>query len=137
MSDLQLTLLTPTQKLAFNLPIESLQAVATQGEIEVLKDHAPLLTTLGVGLLKYKQKRQSFVHKVAIFWGYLEVFNNTVNVLAETAEVPENIDKKRAMRALKEATDAMEKGKNFESNALKAQKARLRLALVEDKKLEN
>ena len=46
---LSLNLLTPTAKLAFNLPIESLQVVTDRGEIEILKDHTSLVTTLGIG----------------------------------------------------------------------------------------
>lgn len=135
MSDsLSLNLLTPTEKLAFNQPIESLQVVTHKGEIEILKDHAPLVTTLGIGILRYKKKieqGQIQLKKVAIFWGYLEVFNNSVNILAETAETPESIDTDRANKALQKATEDMKKGENLEKNYLKAQKAKLRLALIE------
>ena len=133
-SELHLNLLTPTEKLAFNLPIESLQVVTDQGEIEILKDHTSLVTTLGIGLLRYKEKikeGQIKLKKVAIFWGYLEVFDNSVNILAETAELPENIDEERALIALKESTEQMEKGEDLEKNYLKEQKAKLRLALIE------
>ena len=114
---LSLNLLTPTEKLAFNQPIESLQVVTNKGEIEILKDHAPLVTTLGIGLLRYKEKTkqgQIQLKKVAIFWGCLEVFNNSVNVLAETAEISESIDADRANKALKRAMEGMKKGENLE-----------------------
>ena len=133
-SELHLNLLTPTAKLAFNLPIESLQVVTDQGEIEILKDHTSLVTTLGIGLLRYKEKTKEDrikLKKVAIFWGYLEVFDNSVNILAETAELPENIDEERARRALEVSTEKMEKSEDIEKNYLKEQKARLRLALIE------
>lgn len=132
MNELCLTLLTPTEKLAFNLPIESLQVVANKGEIEILKDHAPLVTTLGIGLLKYREKSSDLFKKVAIFWGYLEVFENSVSVLAEVAERPDQIDVERAKRALKESTQGMKAGQDFEKNQIKAEKAKLRLALVKD-----
>ena len=135
MSDgLSLNLLTPTAKLAFNLPIESLQVVTDRGEIEILKGHTCLVTTLGIGLLRYKEQTQQGqvqLRKVAIFWGYLEVFDNCVNILAETAELPEAIDKERALKALKVSTEEMEKGQNLGQNYIKEQKARLRLALIE------
>ena len=135
MSDgLSLNLLTPTTKLAFNLPIESLQVVTDKGEIEILRDHTSLVTTLGIGLLRYKEKAkggQVKLRKVAIFWGYLEVFDNSVNILAETAELPENIDKERALKALKTSNEKIEKGEDLQQNYMKEQKARLRLALIE------
>ncbi len=133
-SGLSLNLLTPTAKLAFNLPIESLQVVTDRGEIEILKDHTSLVTTLGIGLLKYKEKTeegQIKLRKRAIFWGYLEVFDNSVNILAETAEFPESIDKERALKALKMSTEKIEKGEDLEKNYIKEQKAKLRLALIE------
>ena len=133
-SSLNLNLLTPTAKLAFNLPIESLQVVTDRGEIEILKDHISLVTTLGIGLLRYKEKTQqgqTQLKKVAIFWGYLEVFDNSVNILAETAEFPENIDKERALEALKDSAEKIEKGEDLKKNYIKEQKARLRLALIE------
>ena len=132
-SGLSLNLLTPTAKLAFNLPIESLQVVTDRGEIEILKGHTCLVTTLGIGLLRYKEKAegQMKLRKVAIFWGYLEVFDSSVNILAETAELPENIDKERALRALKTSTEEMEKGEDIGKNYIKEQKAKLRLALIE------
>ena len=133
-SSLSLNLLTPTAKLAFNLPIESLQVVTDRGEIEILKDHISLVTTLGIGLLRYKEKTQqgqTQLKKVAIFWGYLEVFDNSVNILAETAELPENIDKERALKALKDSAEKIEKGEDLKKNYIKEQKARLRLAVIE------
>ena len=131
MSDLCLTLLTPTAKMAFNLPIESLQVVTEMGEIEVLKGHAPLVTTLGIGLLRYREKGQSSFKKIAVFWGYLEVFENAVSILAEEAEQAEQIDIERAKKALKESTDSMKKGEDFQKHTIRAEKAKLRLALVE------
>ena len=60
---LSYNLLTPTEKLAFNLPIESLQIVTDRGEIEILKDHTSLVTTLGIGCSgmkkRHKQDRSS------------------------------------------------------------------------------
>ena len=131
---LSLNLLTPTAKLAFNLPIESLQVVTDKGEIEILEGHTSLVTTLGIGLLRYKEKvegGQIKLRKRAIFWGYLEVFDNSVNILAETAELPENIDKERALKALKMSTERIEKGEDLEKNYINEQKAKLRLALIE------
>ena len=124
-SSLSLNLLTPTEKLAFNQPIESLQVVTNKGEIEILKDHASLVTTLGIGLLRYKEKtRQGQIQ-------LKKVFNNSVNILAETAETPESIDEDRANKALKRAMEDMKKGKDLEKNDLRAKKAKLRLALIE------
>ena len=85
-------------------------------------------------MLRYEEKAQAGqikLRKMAVFWGYLEVFNNSVNILAETAELPENIDKERALKALKISTEEIKKGEDLKNNYIKEQKARLRLALVE------
>ena len=129
MNELSLTLLTPTQKLAFDLPIESLQVVAAKGELEILKDHAPLVTTLDIGILRYRQKGKPKPQKVAIFWGYLEVFENSISVLAEMAETPADIDVGRASKVLEESTQAKDP-QDFEKQELRVKKAKLRLKLA-------
>ena len=65
---------------------------------------------------------------MAIFWGYLKVFNNSVNILAET---PESIDADRVDQAFKRAMGGMKKDEPLEKNDLRAKKTKLRFALIE------
>lgn len=98
-----LTLVTPEKKILSGAEIEEVFVPAAAGELNVLPGHAPLMTTLETGVLRYRLKGESTFNPVAISWGYAQVNPNGVNVLAETAERPEDIDMKRADQSLQEA----------------------------------
>jgi F-type H+-transporting ATPase subunit epsilon len=121
-----LTMVTPEKKLLVGQEIEEVFVPAHQGELNVLPGHAPLMSTLRAGVLKYRLKGESTFNHVAISWGYCQVNPFGVSVLAETVETPEEIDVARADAALKEAeqrslTETLDE-KAFEAN--RAQMAR-------------
>lgn len=91
----RLTLVTPVKKLTTELPIEEVLVPGFQGELDILPGHAPLVTTLKTGVLRYREQGSTEYKKIAVSWGYLEVFGDHVSVLAETAELPEEIDYER------------------------------------------
>jgi F-type H+-transporting ATPase subunit epsilon len=66
-----------------------------------------LLTTLRIGELTYKQGHEAY--HVAVNWGYVEVENDVVTVLVETAEPADQIDLQRAQEALGRAQEALKK----------------------------
>jgi F-type H+-transporting ATPase subunit epsilon len=68
------------------------------GGFQVLFNHAPLLSSLDVGPLKVKNT-QGVDTVYATGGGYLEVRENNVVVLVESAEKPEEIDVERARAA--------------------------------------
>lgn len=102
-----LTLVTPEKKLLSSAEIEEVFVPAAKGELNILPGHAPLMTTLETGDLRYRLKGESKLYHVAISWGYCQVNPQGVNVLAETAERPEDIDVARAEATLKEAEAKM------------------------------
>lgn len=57
---------------------------AWDGEIGVLRDHAPMLALLGAGDVRVRRgmKEQRF----AVSGGFLQVVHNTVTILTEQAE---------------------------------------------------
>lgn len=102
-----LTLVTPEKKLVAGQEIEEIFVPGFRGELNILPGHAPLLTTLGIGVLKYRLKGESAFHYVAVADGYCQVNPNGINVLAETAERPDELDLERVDRARKEAEEAV------------------------------
>ncbi|MEQ1877382.1 MAG: ATP synthase F1 subunit epsilon [Bdellovibrionia bacterium] len=104
---LKLNLVTPIKKLVTDLEIDEVFVPAYRGELNILPGHAALVTTLSTGVLKYRAKGESSLHHVAISWGYCEVFNEEVTVLAETAEDAGEIDVDRAQDALRRANQAL------------------------------
>ena len=98
-----LTLVTPEKRLVTGQEVEEVFIPGWSGELEVLPGHAPLLTLLQTGVLRYRLKGESTSHAVAVSSGYAQVNPTGVNVLAETAERPEEIDVARALEAGKNA----------------------------------
>ena len=101
---LKLEMVTP-YKQVLSEEVDEITAPGFIGELGILPDHTPLLTTLKVGELTYKKGNESF--HVAVNWGYLEVEENTVTVLVDTAEKADEIDLARAKAALGRAEDAL------------------------------
>ena len=105
-----LTLVTPQKKLVTDLEIDEIFVPAYKGELNILPGHAPLLTTLETGVLRYRTKESNKLKKVAISWGYCEVFPHGVNILAETAEQPKDIDIDRVKVAQKKSEELLVEG---------------------------
>lgn len=91
-----LTLVTPVKKFLEDVEVSEVLIPGYVGELNILPGHAPLMTTLNPGILKYKPSNSSEYKSVSISWGYCEVGPKGVTILAETAELPEEINIKRA-----------------------------------------
>ena len=101
---LRLEMVTP-YKQVLAVDVDEVTAPGTLGEFGVLPGHTPLLTTLKIGQLTYRQGNELF--HVAVNWGYVEVENDKVTVLVETAEPADQIDLVRAKEALSRAETAI------------------------------
>ena len=99
-----LNLVTPEKRLVTDVEVEEVIVPADKGQLDILPGHAPLMTILHTGLLKYKVKGGSAHQTVVVSWGYAQVNPEGVVILAETAESVEEIDRARAEVALKKAT---------------------------------
>ncbi|ORJ58267.1 F0F1 ATP synthase subunit epsilon [Geothermobacter hydrogeniphilus] len=123
---LTLQLVTPYKKV-LTAEVDEVTAPGTLGELGLLPGHTPLLTTLKIGELSYKQGNENF--HVAVNWGYLEVEDDQVNVLVETAEPADEIDLERARAALGRAEEKL-KGLDPEDKNFKIMEAALERALI-------
>jgi F-type H+-transporting ATPase subunit epsilon len=125
---LQLEMVTPYRKI-LSEQVDEVTAPGSVGELGLLPGHTPLLTTLNIGELSYMQDGKSF--HVAVNWGYVEVENDTVTVLVETAEVADQIDMERAKAALGRAEEALKtidsEDKNFKVMEAALQRAVIRI----------
>jgi F-type H+-transporting ATPase subunit epsilon len=93
---LTLELATPTRMVVADT-VDEVVVPGSEGYFGVLPGHAPLLATLGIGELTYRIGRDE--RHVAIAGGFAEVRNDKVIVLADAAELPQDIDRARAERA--------------------------------------
>jgi len=123
---LKLELVTPYRHV-LSQAVDEVTAPGIIGEFGVLPGHTPLLTTLRIGELTYKQGSE--VHHVAVNWGYVEVENDVVTVLVETAELADQIDLARAKAAMDRAQEALKK-LTTEDKDFKVMEAALERALI-------
>jgi F-type H+-transporting ATPase subunit epsilon len=79
---MHLIILTPDQKV-FEGSIQKATFPGSAGSFQVLKDHAPLVSTLQKGAILYGGERQE--HVLAIEKGLVEVLNNIITVLIPSA----------------------------------------------------
>ena len=76
-------------------------APGTVGELGILAGHIPVLTSLGIGLLSYAG--EGGLRWLAVNGCYMEVADDAIIVITETAESPSDVDVERAKRALARA----------------------------------
>ena len=93
----QLEIVTPT-RVVFKAEATSLSAPGVQGRFQILYDHAPFLSALDVGEIKVKDKAGNDT-RYATSGGFVEVLNNRVVLLADSAEMASEIDVDRAKAA--------------------------------------
>ncbi|MCR6545422.1 F0F1 ATP synthase subunit epsilon [Dehalobacterium formicoaceticum] len=96
---------TPEKKIC-SQDVDSLVVPATQGYLGILPDHAPLITSLDIGVVKFTKDGKP--KKMAVSGGFLEVKDNKVIILADTAELGDQIDLARAEDAKERARRRME-----------------------------
>ena len=101
---LTLELVTPAKQV-LSETVDEITAPGTMGQFGVLPGHTPMLTTLDVGELCYRKGGQNYY--VAVNWGYVEIEEDRVIILVETAEAEDEIDLERARAALGRAEKAL------------------------------
>ncbi len=118
----QLEIVTP-EKLVVKEDVEEVQVPGQSGYLGILPGHAPLITELGVGVITYRAGNTTKTLSVA--WGFAEVLQDKVTILAETAERPDEIDLARAQKA-KERAEQLLKSNDPQLDYERAQDALLR-----------
>lgn len=92
-----LEIVTP-RKVVLNADVASFSAPGIVGGFQVLRSHAPFLSSIGIGEIKVVGEDGAEV-RFATSGGFVEVHGNKVVMLAETAERSDEIDVKRAEEA--------------------------------------
>lgn len=101
---LKLEMVTPYKRV-LSVEVDEVTAPGTIGEFGILPGHTPMLTTLKIGELSYRNGGETY--HLAVNWGYVEVEDDKVTVLVETAEPADEIDLERAKAALGRAEKAL------------------------------
>lgn len=100
MSTFLLEIVTPERKV-YAQEVEMIIVRGAEGEMGILPNHIPLVTTLQIAPVIVKRDRKEEV--IAVSGGFVEVRKDKVVILAESAELPTDIDVDRANAAKQRA----------------------------------
>lgn len=110
---LQVEIVTGERVVYQEQDVDMVLAPGADGALGILPRHAALFSLLAAGEMIVRKGSEE--QQLAVFGGFLEVANNRVLILADTAERIEEIDveraeqaRERAEAALQEATTAVE-----------------------------
>jgi F-type H+-transporting ATPase subunit epsilon len=129
-----LEIVTPERKV-YGQDVEMIIARGGNGDLGILAGHVPMVTTLKIHHLRIKKDGGEQV--IAVSGGFMEVGREKVTILAEAAELPEEIDFDRAQRAKERAERRLAEKDRGDIDTLRAemalQRAINRLALAKRK----
>jgi F-type H+-transporting ATPase subunit epsilon len=118
-------------RLLVNEPVDEVQIPGTEGYLGILPGHTPLLATLQVGELWYRNGAEK--HFLSIAFGFVEVQPDRVTILAQIAEPAHEIDPARAEAAKKRAEERLSRATadiDFERARIAMLKALVRLQVA-------
>ena len=101
---LTVTIVTPQKKVVHKLAVDELVMPAEKGEVTILPGHTPLLTTLGVGMIRTLSgdERINFL----VSYGFAEVRDNQVLILGEDIKPASDLDLELSQKAKAEVEQA-------------------------------
>jgi F-type H+-transporting ATPase subunit epsilon len=107
-----------------NEDVDIVTAPGFAGEFGVLANHAPFLSTIKIGSLRYKKDGSE--EELMISGGFCEVSTNKITFLVESAERGHEIDVDRALKAKERAEKRLAEMKEHQE---KIDRARVEAAL--------
>lgn len=105
MAELNLEIIAPS-KSVFKGEIKSITVPGTKGRFQVLKNHAPIISTLEVGMIKVDLPDGN-ANYYSTAGGTIEVLDNKVLVLVDSIELVSDIDEDRALKARQRAEERL------------------------------
>ena len=108
----------------FSGEVDMVLAPGSEGELGILPHHAPLLTTLSLGVLRVRQGGQEIAFTIA--GGVMEVRPDRVTVLADSGESIDEIDVARAEAARERAQHMLAEGPGVSEQQMREVEAALR-----------
>ncbi|REE91447.1 F-type H+-transporting ATPase subunit epsilon [Paenibacillus taihuensis] len=119
MSSFLLEIVTPERK-AYAQDVNMIIVKGSEGELGILPNHIPMVTPLKIAPVTIKKDRSEEV--IAVNGGFLEIRKDKVVILAESAELPGDIDVARA-EAAKQRAEQRLNGKRDEYDQVRAELA--------------
>jgi len=120
-TSIELQIVTP-DKLVLRERVDEVEIPGSEGYFGVLPGHTPMLASLAVGELWYRQAQEKTYLSIA--FGFAEVLPDRVTILARLAERSDEIDVERAAAALARAEQRLA---STQQNAVDYERARTAL----------
>ena len=105
MNELDLEIISPEKKV-YSGKVKSVTIPGTKGNFQVLFNHAPLISTIEIGIIKLDLSDDS-TRVFTTSGGSAEVLDNKVLILSDTVEPIDNIDIERAQKSKERAEDRL------------------------------
>ena len=126
-----LDIVTP-EKRVLSVSCDEVRAPGALGGFGIRQDHTPFLSALEPGRLTYVEGGRE--HHYALGGGFLQVADNKVIVLADSAEARDEIDVARAQKDFEEATERLrsmtEQDQNHAVESARVRRAAARLSVA-------
>jgi F-type H+-transporting ATPase subunit epsilon len=100
----QLEVITPDRVVFSDADVVSVVLPGIEGYLGVLANHAPLMTELEIGRVDLR-RADGTKDFMAVAGGFVEVFENKVTLLAQSAELKSEIDLERAEKSVQRAEE--------------------------------
>lgn len=127
-ANLKLSILTPERRLVENLPVDDVTLTGSEGQIQILPGHAPMIGTLSTGVFTYHVEGKDPVQGV-ISTGFFEVKDDQLSVMAETLELKGEISLERARKAQQLAEETL-KASDLNEHQFKKYQLKLQRSLI-------
>ncbi|SHF26468.1 ATP synthase F1 subunit epsilon [Alkalibacter saccharofermentans] len=107
MSTYRLLIITP-ERVFYDGEINRIVLKGAEGNMAILANHTPLMTTLALSELKIYSDPKKF-RSATLLGGFAKIEPEKVVILADAAEWPEEIDVERALKAKEMAEATLKK----------------------------
>lgn len=105
---MQFELVSPERSLA-SLDAVSVQVPGAEGDMTIMVDHAPIITTLRPGLLRVESGEST--HEYVVTGGFAEINAQGVSVLAEQAVLKSDMTQEKMDAMVGEAQGSLDRAK--------------------------
>ncbi|WP_077613484.1 ATP synthase F1 subunit epsilon [Clostridium sp. Marseille-P2415] len=86
------------------------------GEKAVLPHHEDMVIAVSIGEMRLMDENGQWIHGV-VGNGFVQIVNNRVTMLVDTAEHPEDIDERRAEEARERAAEQLRQSKSIQEHS--------------------
>lgn len=119
MNQLNIEIVTPS-KIVYSGAVNSCSVPGSSGSFQVLDKHADILSTFEIGIIKINDTKSGETI-YATGGGTIEVKDNQILLLAESVEVPDEIDPDRAKASMERAKERIYGGHKEDIDYVRAE----------------